>query len=73
MATAADTKPPTTSLAGNDSFIAMPFALGFRMNPELARIVVTFWIAWKLEQGGKTLSQSESDQRWPYPTLARLP
>jgi hypothetical protein len=27
MATAADTKPPKTSLAGNDSFIAMLFAL----------------------------------------------
>jgi hypothetical protein len=34
MATAADTKPPRTSLAGNNSFIAMLFCPGFQMNPK---------------------------------------
>ena len=44
---AADTKPPETSFAADDSFIAMVFARGSRTTPELAGIVVTFWIAWK--------------------------
>jgi hypothetical protein len=45
----ADAKPPKTSFAADESFIPMLFARGSGTNPEPARIVVTFSIAWKTE------------------------
>jgi hypothetical protein len=59
MATAAETKPPKTSFAGNNSLIAMLFVLSFRTSPGRV-FVVTLWIVWKREQRGKTLRQAES-------------
>src|SRR4029077_958021 len=47
-------------IGGERQFHGDVLRAGFQMNPEMARVVTTFRIAWKPEQRGKTLRQPES-------------